>query len=306
MKVELDSFKKKNKRAKLYQKHLARIYLATAKLELLSIKLYTKILRKFKKDPKRYEAMERLIKEDYKHLEITNHYLKKPVKRVCFLRLGWHYFLNFLFGFTFSLRVLERVENKLRRSYGYFNDPVFLRIKAEEDIHTELLETILDNHKLEYVSMVVLSLNDAIVEMSAGIAGYSLSLGNNKVIYIIAIITGIAAALSMAASSFLSSRQSENLSPFKSLVLTGLAYLLVVFLLTSPFLIFIKANNSLIPLIIMGVVALLVIFIFNYYISVAKRQSLAKNFFTMALVALLVATISFLIGFAINKLVPIK
>lgn len=154
--------------------------------------------------------------------------------------------------------------------------------------------------------MVVLSLNDAIVEISAGIAGYSLSLGNNKVIYIIAIITGIAAALSMAASSFLSSRQSENLSPFKSLVLTGLAYLLVVFLLTSPFLIFIKANNSLIPLIIMGVVALLVIFIFNYYISVAKRQSLAKNFFTMALVALLVATISFLIGFAINKLVPIK
>lgn len=305
MKVSLDTKLKKEKRLKRYQDRINKAYLDSAKLELLSIKLYKKILKRFAKDEIKLRALKSLIDEDIKHLAILNNILSKPLKHINLIKLLWHYFLNFLFGFTFSLRVLERVEDKLKNKYKHFRDEVFNTIIQEENKHTLLLEEILDTRKLEYVSMVVLGLNDAIVEMSAAIAGYSLSLGSNKLIFLISLITGIAASLSMAASSFLSSRQTPNLNPFKSMALTGLTYLLVVVLLTLPFLLFIN-YSSLYPLISMGVIVILVIFIFNYYISVAKKQSLAKNFFTMALVALLVAGLSFLIGFIINKFLPIK
>lgn len=64
MKVSLDTKLKKEKRLKHYQDRINKAYLDSAKLELLSIKLYKKILKRFAKDEIKLRALKSLIDED--------------------------------------------------------------------------------------------------------------------------------------------------------------------------------------------------------------------------------------------------
>ena len=115
-------------------------------------------------------------------------------------------------------------------------------------------------------------------------------------------ITGIAAALSMASSEYLSTK-SENGNengkhPVKASIYTGIAYIFTVVALVAPF---IFISNVLMALGLMLIIALSIIALFNYYYSIARSESFRKRFTEMAVLSFSVAALSFLIGYALKE-----
>ena len=74
----------------------------------------------------------------------------------------------------------------------------------------------------------------------------------------------------MAASDYLSSKAENNPRAKKSAVYTGVAYLITVILLILPYLL---APSKFIALGLTLAIAVLIIFCFNYYVSVALEAS---------------------------------
>ena len=119
-----------------------------------------------------------------------------------------------------------------------------------------------------------------------------------KLIALSGLITGIAASMSMAASEYLSTR-SENTDkhPVRAAIYTGIAYIGTVILLVLPYLLF---ANYYLDLGIALTTAVIIIAVFNYYISVAKDESFRERFLEMAGLSLSVALFSFVIGYFIR------
>ena len=69
---------------------------------------------------------------------------------------------------------------------------------------------MIQEERLEYVGSIVLGLNDALVELTGALAGYTFAFQNTRLIALTGLITGIAASLSMASSEFLAHRAEEK------------------------------------------------------------------------------------------------
>ena len=137
------------------------------------------------------------------------------------------------------------------------------------------------------------------VEFTGALAGFTLALSDSRLIALTGSITGIAAALSMASSEYLSTKSEggETKHPIKAAIYTGIAYIITVVALVAPF---ILIENVLIALGVMLAMALVIIALFNYYYSVARGESFRKRFTEMAVLSFSVAGISFLIGYALK------
>jgi VIT1/CCC1 family predicted Fe2+/Mn2+ transporter len=85
----------------------------------------------------------------------------------------------------------------------------------------------------------------------------------------------------------------------RAAIYTGGSYFLTVVLLVLPF--FILPAQSYIPALILTVViAVAVIFIFSFYMSVAKEIRFSQRFWEMVIVSLGVAVLTFFIGFIVK------
>jgi len=165
-------------------------------------------------------------------------------------------------------------------------------------LFSRIRKSINNRKKLKYISSAVLGLNDALVELMGVLAGLTLALQEVKLIAITGLITGIAASLSMAASEYLSTKaEGSYRNPIKAATYTGLSYLMTVIILILPYLFF---NNIYFCLSISISSSILIIFLFNFYISTIKKISLQKRVIEMLLVSLGVAFISFIIGYLIK------
>lgn len=94
--------------------------------------------------------------------------------------------------------------------------------------------------RLSYMSSVVLGLNDALVEFTGALAGFTLALNEPRLVALTGSITGVAAALSMAASEYLSTKSDATgeKHPLRAALCTGTAYLVTVAILIIPYLLF--------------------------------------------------------------------
>ena len=148
---------------------------------------------------------------------------------------------------------------------------------------------------------MVLGLNGALVELTGSLAGFTFAMQNTKLIALSGLIIGISATFSMASSEFLSARSEGRNDALKSCAYTGIAYLVAVILLVTPYLLF---NNSqyLIALACMIGVVLLIIVVFTYYTSVAQNKPFKSRFFEMAIISISVALISFVVGVIAKKI----
>jgi VIT1/CCC1 family predicted Fe2+/Mn2+ transporter len=90
------------------------------------------------------------------------------------------------------------------------------------------------------------------------------------------LITGVAASLSMATSEYLSTKSEGNAkNPLRAAAYTGIAYVLTVLFLIFPYLILTDVYTCLSLTI---VAAVFVIFLFTFYISVAKDLPSERGF----------------------------
>ena len=154
---------------------------------------------------------------------------------------------------------------------------------------------MLDEERLQYVGSMVLGLNDALVELTGSLAGFTFAMQNTKLIALSGLILGISATFSMASSEFLAAKSEGRDDALKSCTYTGVAYLITVVLLIAPYLIFGNAQYVL-ALACMLMIVILIIAGFTYYTSVAQDQPFKSRFLEMACISIGVAIISFLVG----------
>lgn len=152
--------------------------------------------------------------------------------------------------------------------------------------------------KKNYISSLVLGLNDALMEMMAALIGYTLAVDDMKSIGMIGLITGISASLSMASAEFLSSRYDNDKNPIKSSMYTGGVYLLVVLLLVLPYFLL---SDKVLAICILFFLFFSILMVFNIYISKVRKEKIIKNFILMIFISSLVFTISFFVGLLFNK-----
>ena len=102
----------------------------------------------------------------------------------------------------------------------------------------------------------------------------------------------------MAASEYLSTKtEGGEKNAVKSSLYTGLAYIVTVFLLILPYLIF---GHYLVCLAVTIAIAILIIYLFNFYVAVAQDLSFRRRFLEMATISLGVSLLSFGIGYVIR------
>ncbi len=166
------------------------------------------------------------------------------------------------------------------------------KITRDEEQHELDLIDMMNEERLEYMGSVVLGLNDALVELTGALAGFTFALQNSRIIGVLGLITGIAASLSMGASEYLSAKHEQQKNAKRSAGYTAIAHIItVLFLILS----FILIADPFVSLILTVFIAIAIIAMFNYYVSVAKDFSFKKRFIEMAGISLGVTGASFLI-----------
>ncbi len=260
-------------------------------------------LSKIIKDEKNKKVLYEISLAEKKHSEFWRQKTEiKPIPNL--IKVFFIVFLARIFGITFILKLMEKREGTGSRIYenlgNEFSDAK--KISLEEAEHEKKLILMLDEERLKYVGSIVLGLNDALVELTGALAGFTLALGSTKIISLAGLVTGISAALSMAASDYLSSKAEGDTNAFKSAIYTGVAYFVTVILLIIPFLLI---TNRFFALGITLLIVIFIIFLFNYYLSVAKDLNFKHRFFEMAFISLGVASFSFFVGWVLKKLIGV-
>lgn len=257
------------------------------------------------KQPENAQVLERIAADELQHYRVWSEHTRREIEPDR-LRVALYYWISRVLGLTFGIKLMERGEGQAQARYGQLGalGVDVAAILEDEDRHEQALIGMLDEERLRYIGSIVLGLNDALVELTGALAGFTLALQDTRLIALSGTITGIAAALSMGASEYLSTKSEEtNKEPLKASVYTGIAYILTVLVLIAPYLFL---SNYYACLAWALTAAVLIIAAFNYYISVVKDEPFRKRFLEMAAVSLGVAGFSFLVGFVARALLGIE
>lgn len=257
------------------------------------------------KDSRNRMVLQGMASEEREHARIWQGYTGEEIAAGR-LKVFWYGLVSRIMGFTFVLKLIQKDEVMSTGEYNAMAAelPEAAPMAAEEHLHEEKLINMLNEERLQYVGAMVLGLNDALVELTGTIAGMTFALQDTRLVALSGIITGVSATLSMAASNYLAQRSEGNPNAFKSSLYTGIAYLVTVALLVLPYLLF-PAHLYVAALATMLVTVILIIFFFNYYISVAKGLPFLRRFAEMAVISLSVAAIAFIIGLLVKQFLGI-
>ncbi len=196
--------------------------LASQKNEVTEHHIY-KRLSEMGKDVHNKKVLKRISDAELKHSKIWEKYTGVKVKPDKFKI--WRYLLiSKLFGITFAIKLMEGGEEKAQPAYEKISKfaPEAKNIANEEGEHEKKLIAMINEERLAYVGSIVLGLNDALVELTGALAGFTFALQNARLIAIVGFITGIAASFSMAASEYLSTKtEGGSKNPLKASFYTG-------------------------------------------------------------------------------------
>ncbi len=273
------------------------------KNEITEHHIYKNLVRMLAHNPNS-EVLAKIAADELRHYGEWRAYTEQEVAPDSF-KIWKYTLISRIFGFTFGIKLMERGEEGAQENYTQLLEqiPEAAAILKDEDAHEAALIGLLDEELLRYAGSVVLGLNDALVELTGTLAGLTLALQDTRLIALSGSITGIAAALSMAASEYLSTKSEKTAKePLKASIYTGIAYILTVLILILPYLIF---ESYYVCLGFTLASAILIIAFFNYYISVAKDEPFKERFLEMAGLSLSVAVLSFFVGYAIRAFLGI-
>jgi VIT1/CCC1 family predicted Fe2+/Mn2+ transporter len=278
--------------------HIMKQIYTAQKNEITEYHIYSNIT-KLVKDKKNTKVLLDIANEELQHAKFWQTITKKDIKPDRWKIFKFTLIARFL-GYTFAIKLMEKGEEQAQVNYREISEyiPEAEQIADEEEKHENELIDLLDEERLNYVGSIVLGLNDALVELTGSLAGLSFALQKTNLIATVGIITGIAASLSMGASEYLSTKAEGNTeTALKASLYTGTAYIITVLLLVLPYFIF---DNYLLALMTTLIIGILIIFLFNHYVSVAKDLPFKKRFLEMTFLSLGIAALSFGIGIIIR------
>ncbi|MCH8906150.1 MAG: VIT1/CCC1 transporter family protein [Candidatus Heimdallarchaeota archaeon] len=280
-------------------KKLQKKILKLQRSELTAYYIYKKLAKRVKSDHNK-KVIEQIAKE-----ELTGYHTWKSITKLDLkpskFTMKFYIFLNVILGLTFSIKLLEinerRGESRLNYNEIQKFYPEEIALLNRPNPHEERLIALIDEKRLELMGSVTLGLNDALVELTGTLAGFTLALQDNEIIALIGLIMGFAASLSMGASEYLSNKTEGAEKPLQAAYYTSFAYVFVVIFLIFPFFLF---SDPFISIGVTVLVALLIIFLFTFYVSVVKDFNFRQRFIEMAVISLGVATVSFGIGYLVK------
>ena len=243
--------------------------------------------------------LSQIADDEMRHYNVWKTYTRQDVApnriKVWFIT-----FISLVFGFTFAVKLMENSEKRAHFLYSRFPGS-FKEVNGiirDEEEHEQALQMIFDEERLQHIGSVVFALNNALVELMGVLAGLTFALQNSRAVALTASITGIAAALSMGASIYLAAKSEQGATnPLVTAFSTGFAYILTVLLLIAPFFIFNDLVRSFGASLFLAIV---IIGLFNYYISVVRHLSFKSRFLEMVALCSSVAALSFLAGYLIR------
>ena len=255
--------------------------------------------------PENSQILRDIAEDELRHYHDWRQYTQEDVEPDRW-KIWRYYLISRVLGFTFGVKLMERGEEDAQEHYADVQHeiPEAERIGLEENEHEEALLEMLDEERLQYTGSIVLGLNDALVELTGALAGLTLALQNTELIALSGSITGIAAALSMGASEYLStSAEDTTKHPVQASIYTGGTYIVTVILLILPYLLL---DNYYVCLACTLAAAVGIIALFNYYVSVANDEPFRDRFLEMAGLSFGVALFSFFIGYVIRQVLGIE
>lgn len=241
------------------------------------------------------QVLERIARDEAGHCAVWQRYTQKEA-RVNRFRVRFYTLLGRIFGLVFVINLLESGEDDAVENYRALGRelPEALSIMEDETRHEAQLVDLIKEEKLNYISSMVLGLNDALVELTGALAGFTLALNDNRMVSMAGFITGVAATLSMAASEYLAKKaDTTEKHPLKAAVYTGVAYMVTVAFLLFPYVVLADPLPALAAC--LGNAALIILG-FTYFVSVVRKTSFLRGFTEMIAISFSVAGISFLIG----------
>lgn len=271
--------------------------------EITEYHIYSRLANREK--GKNAKILQKIANDEKRHAEQWQNYSGIAPTPNRFL-IFFYLLMARIFGLTFSVKMLERGEESAERNYSKIVQviPEAQAIIDDEIKHEQMLVEMIDEERIGYISSMVLGLNDALVELTGALAGFTLAMQNSKIIGMAGLITGIAASLSMAASEYLSEKSDQGeKDPLRAAVYTGIAYILAVVILVLPFFLF---TNYLLALALTLLSAIIIILIFSYFVAVVKDTPFFKFFGEMVLISMGVAAISFGIGWLARMVFKIE
>ncbi|MBN2742557.1 MAG: VIT1/CCC1 transporter family protein [Marinilabiliaceae bacterium] len=280
------------------------LIVAAQRQEITSHHIYRKIAEQQKKHPENREVLYRIAEDEIKHYNWLKRLTQTDVSPIR-SQIVLFSLISKTLGPTFAIKLLEKNEERAQVEYGEFAAlPQITDIMADEERHEQELIAMISEERLNYMGSVVLGLNDALVELTGALAGLTFALQNPQLIALTGSITGIAAAFSMAASEYLSTKSEENgKKAIKASWYTGVAYIFTVMCLIMPFLLL---DNVYLSLSLTLSAAALIIAGFNYYYAVVKDEKFGARFTEMILLSFGVAALSFGVGWALRHFMGIE
>ena len=277
-----------------------KIILKMQQNELTESVIYEKIAR-FAKGEDNKKTLHRLAQEEYAHYQIWKGYTGKEMKPQRG-KVALYSLIARVLGFTFAVKRMERGEGGAQQEYALLEQEVAesTYIRQQEEEHEQALLAMLDEERLQYVGSMVLGLNDALVELTGSLAGFTFALRDTRLVALSGLIVGISATFSMASSEFLSAKSEGRTDALKSCAYTGVAYLITVVALILPY-VLLRPEQYLLALLCMLGIIVLIIAGFTYYTAVAQDQPFGSRFLEMAVISISVAVISFLVGILAKK-----
>ncbi|HIO57706.1 MAG: rubrerythrin family protein [Methanobacteriota archaeon] len=278
--------------------------LSLQRMEATEGEIYRRLAKK-QKNPSNKKILLQIAEEEGRHEAILAEATGQTVKPMMW-KVWLHSQMAWIFGLTFAVKMLERVERDASTEYrklGYDD------LADEEDSHEERLIGLLEEGRLTYIGSVVLGMSDALIELTGALAGLTFAFGELKLVALAGLVTGIAAAFSMGASEYLSTRsEKKDTNPLTAAFFTWIAYLLTVFLLVAPYLIISPDTTPVyglephvLALVCTLIIGIVVIASFNFYVSVVEEVSFLHRFAEMAGLLFVVSLISFGIGILLSN-----
>lgn len=215
--------------------------------------------------------------------------------------IGVYRVLRVLLGMTLTLKfILGRKEARVAEYKTYCTTcTVDEDYRAIDDIADRMHAVVggIEEERVTFFSNIVLGFNDALIELTGALVGFSFALRDPTFVLIAGFVTGLSASLSMAASAYQQARHEENRNPFKAALFTGVSYVVIAAALVLPFWIFPDIERALLTM--GGIGALLVAGVSFYSAILLERRYLAQ-LGEMAVFSVGVAGIAFLIGHSLS------
>ncbi|MBN2188266.1 MAG: hypothetical protein JW699_02340, partial [Chitinispirillaceae bacterium] len=173
------------------------------KAEITEHVIYNRLAATEKSAPNR-AVLENIARDELRHYHEWQQHTKREVKPDR-IKIFIYCSIARILGLTFGVKLMEKGEGAAQINYSNIQEhvPEARRIAEDENDHEKALLALLDEERLQYTGSMVLGLNDALVELTGALAGFTFALQNTKLIALTGSITGFAAALSMSASGYL-------------------------------------------------------------------------------------------------------